>query len=411
MAMTAAELIKADQDHLIHPLHHPIDNAEPIIYVRGRGAMVAGHRRPRVYRRPVGPVERQRRPRPRRAGRRGRGADEGARLLLGLRRLVERPGDRAGRAADRARRPRHAGASSSPPAAPRRTSRRSRRRASTGRRKGKPDKVKIIARQQAYHGVTLQAMSATGMGRLLEDVRAARARLRAHPDLLSVPLSRARKPGETAGQAAARRAGGSDPARGRRHGRRVHRRADPRRRRRALSRPTTTGRSCARSAPPRRAAHRRRGHHRLLPHRAVVRPRALERASPTSCSFAKGVTSGYLPLGGIMVSARDQGGDRRGRSPKTAGCTPTRTRAIRPAARSASKNIEIMERERLLGERRRRWATGSTPGSQQAFGDHPHVGDIRGGKGLLAAVELVEDRATKANFSADKKSRRGCRPR
>src|ERR671925_1275231 len=40
MAMTAAELIKADQDHLIHPLHHPIDNNEPIIYVRGRGAMV-----------------------------------------------------------------------------------------------------------------------------------------------------------------------------------------------------------------------------------------------------------------------------------------------------------------------------------------------------------------------------------
>src|SRR5207244_7859524 len=28
---------------------------------------------------------------------------------------------------------------------------------------GKPDKVKIIARYQAYHGVTLQAMSATGM--------------------------------------------------------------------------------------------------------------------------------------------------------------------------------------------------------------------------------------------------------
>ena len=40
MAMTAAELIKADQDHLIHPLHHPIDNNEPIIYVKGRGAMV-----------------------------------------------------------------------------------------------------------------------------------------------------------------------------------------------------------------------------------------------------------------------------------------------------------------------------------------------------------------------------------
>src|SRR5919201_3058875 len=40
MALTAAELIEADQEHLIHPLHHPIDNAEPMIYVRGRGATV-----------------------------------------------------------------------------------------------------------------------------------------------------------------------------------------------------------------------------------------------------------------------------------------------------------------------------------------------------------------------------------
>src|SRR5262249_45481004 len=39
-AMTAAELVKADQEHLIHPLHHPIDNAEPLIYVRGRGATI-----------------------------------------------------------------------------------------------------------------------------------------------------------------------------------------------------------------------------------------------------------------------------------------------------------------------------------------------------------------------------------
>jgi adenosylmethionine-8-amino-7-oxononanoate aminotransferase len=42
-------------------------------------------------------------------------------------------------------------------------------------------------------------------------------------------------------------------------------------------------------------------------------------------------------------------------------------------------------------------------GLKQAFGNHPHAGDIRGGKGLLAAVELVEDKATKANFSPDRK--------
>src|SRR6185503_15288137 len=40
MALTPAELVKADHEHLIHPLHHPIDNAEPIIYVKGRGAIV-----------------------------------------------------------------------------------------------------------------------------------------------------------------------------------------------------------------------------------------------------------------------------------------------------------------------------------------------------------------------------------
>src|SRR3989337_3156007 len=40
MALTAAELVRADKEHLIHPLHHPVDNAEPMIYVRGRGATV-----------------------------------------------------------------------------------------------------------------------------------------------------------------------------------------------------------------------------------------------------------------------------------------------------------------------------------------------------------------------------------
>ena len=66
----------------------------------------------------------------------------------------------------------------------------------------------------------------------------------------------------------------------------------------------------------------------------------------------------------------------------------------------AAKNIEIMERERLwenaarMGERLR-------AGLTAAFGDHPNAGDIRGGKGLLAAVEFVADRATKNNFSSD----------
>jgi L-2,4-diaminobutyrate transaminase len=40
---------------------------------------------------------------------------------------------------------------------------------------------------------------------------------------------------------------------------------------------------------------------------------------------------------------------------------------------------------------------------KDAFGNHPNAGDIRGGKGLIAAVEFVEDRATRKNFAVDKK--------
>ena len=40
MPVEAAQLIKDDQDHLIHPLHHPSDHLEPMVYVRGRGAVL-----------------------------------------------------------------------------------------------------------------------------------------------------------------------------------------------------------------------------------------------------------------------------------------------------------------------------------------------------------------------------------
>ena len=41
MELGTAGLVRADREHLIHPLHHPADHQEPIIYVRGRGATVA----------------------------------------------------------------------------------------------------------------------------------------------------------------------------------------------------------------------------------------------------------------------------------------------------------------------------------------------------------------------------------
>jgi putrescine---pyruvate transaminase len=122
---------------------------------------------------------------------------------------------------------------------------------------------------------------------------------------------------------------------------------------------------------------------------------------PDIVSFAKGVSSGYLPLGGIMVSKvikqamDDVKPDDRWMHAYTYSGHPT-------CCAVGLKNLEIMERERLW-ERAAAMGTRLHEGLKAALGDHKHVGDIRGGKGLLAAVELVEDRATKAPFAADKK--------
>src|SRR5216683_7447033 len=40
MLMTTADLVRSDREHLIHPLHHPVDNANTVIYVRGRGVTI-----------------------------------------------------------------------------------------------------------------------------------------------------------------------------------------------------------------------------------------------------------------------------------------------------------------------------------------------------------------------------------
>src|SRR5437899_7318983 len=122
---------------------------------------------------------------------------------------------------------------------------------------------------------------------------------------------------------------------------------------------------------------------------------------PDILSFAKGVTSGYLPLGGIMVSkAIKEAMDSVKPEDRW---MHAYTYSGHPACCAvALKNLDIMEREHL-SENAAAMGTRLYEGLKQTFGDHPYAGDIRGGKGLLAAVELVEDRATKKNFAADRK--------
>ena len=123
--------------------------------------------------------------------------------------------------------------------------------------------------------------------------------------------------------------------------------------------------------------------------------------NPDITSFAKGVTSGYVPLGGIIMSRQirdaiesvDPGS--RWMHGYTKSGDPT-------CCAVALKNIEIIQREGLLANSAKMGDYLFTA-LKDAFGNHPNAGDIRGGKGLLAAVEFVEDRDTRKNFAVEKK--------
>jgi adenosylmethionine-8-amino-7-oxononanoate aminotransferase len=114
---------------------------------------------------------------------------------------------------------------------------------------------------------------------------------------------------------------------------------------------------------------------------------------PDLIQYAKAITSGYFPLGGIGVSdkivdAMDASGQpwmhAYTYSGHPVGC------AI------ALAMMDIIEAEDFPGQAA---AKGERllAGLRTALGDHPNVGDIRG-LGLMCAVELVEDRATKKPF-------------
>lgn len=125
---------------------------------------------------------------------------------------------------------------------------------------------------------------------------------------------------------------------------------------------------------------------------------------PDFMSIAKGLSSGYLPIGGVLVSDRvadvlkQQGGD----------INHGYTYSGHPAtAAVALKNIEIIEREKLV----ERVADDTGPYLQarwRELADHALVGEVRG-IGLIAALELVKDKATRQRWVAGGKVGGLCR--
>jgi putrescine aminotransferase len=110
---------------------------------------------------------------------------------------------------------------------------------------------------------------------------------------------------------------------------------------------------------------------------------------PDLITIAKGLTSGYLPLGAVLAS-RQVGSTIKD---SETGFMHGYTYCGHPVAcEVAMRNLDIIEREDLAANA---LSTGARLlGSLQGLLELPVVGDVRGA-GLLASVELVADKATK----------------
>jgi putrescine---pyruvate transaminase len=263
--------------------------------------------------------------------------------------------------------------------------------------RGKPGKVKIVARDQAYHGLTLQTMSATAMGPAYWNMFEPRVPGFVHVQSCYPYRFQGARDGETVGQAAARELEetilreGADTV--------AAFVAEPIHGAGGIIYPTDDYWPEVRAVCTRHdvlliadeiiTGFGRTGRWFGLSHWNVA---------PDIVTFAKGVTSGYLPLGGMMITRAIK--DAMDNVAPQDRWMHGYTYSGHPACCAvALANIDILEREGLL-QRASAMGARLKAGLDAALGTLPFTGDIRGGKGLLAAVELVEDRASKRNFGA-----------
>ncbi|MBI3007129.1 MAG: aspartate aminotransferase family protein [candidate division NC10 bacterium] len=265
------------------------------------------------------------------------------------------------------------------------------------RRKGQPEKVKVISRFHGYHGVTLAAMSATGIEtywRMFEP---------RVPNFAHVPAPYAYRfegvrPGETVGAAAARALEEEILRQG----------------------PETVAAFIAEPVqgaggvivPPEDYFPRIRAicdaHQVLLIADEVItgfgrtgRWFGLTHwdVEPDIMTFAKGVTSGYLPLGGVMIS--DAIWAEFSRAAAEERWMHASTYSGHPVCCAvALRTLDIIEQEGLV-ERAAKLGRYLLDGLATLM-DLDAVGEVRG-LGLMAAVELTADRDSRKPFPADQK--------
>lgn len=119
---------------------------------------------------------------------------------------------------------------------------------------------------------------------------------------------------------------------------------------------------------------------------------------PDMVTIAKGLGAGYQPIGALLVSGAIFAAVRDGSGFFQHGHTYMGHAIACAAALAVQRAIE---EEDLLAAVRRQGA--ALRGRLEArFGNHHHVGDVRG-RGLLLGLELVADRASKAPFDPARK--------
>jgi adenosylmethionine-8-amino-7-oxononanoate aminotransferase len=121
--------------------------------------------------------------------------------------------------------------------------------------------------------------------------------------------------------------------------------------------------------------------------------------TPDIITSAKGLTSGYAPLGAMVVSDRLFEPFRQGQNYFAHGYTwgghPV-------AAAVAMANLDIFEREGINEHVQKN--EGAFRATLEKLSDLPIVGDVRG-DGYFYGIELVKDKATKETFDEDESER------
>jgi taurine--2-oxoglutarate transaminase len=110
---------------------------------------------------------------------------------------------------------------------------------------------------------------------------------------------------------------------------------------------------------------------------------------PDLITFAEGVNSGYLPLGGVVISQKiaDTFKDRQFPGGLTYSGHPL-------ACASAVASINIFKEEKIVENAKNIGATVIGPELEKLKAKHPSIGEVRG-LGVFWAIELVRNRETR----------------